>query len=106
MAVDANLTRLSIQGYVDRAKAEGHHPSEPFAIPLALAEWEALLKAEQPEAATLTEIGVLFEIPDGFDGHPNTIFCEWNKDRYSLPAGTKIYAVKPSTMNRESKSPI
>lgn len=49
-----------------------------------------------PSATTPIEIGELVEIPDGFDAQPNTIFCEWNDLRYKLPAGTKVYAMRPA----------
>jgi hypothetical protein len=46
--------------------------------------------------APLIEIGELVEIPDGFGEQPNTIFSQWNQRRFTLPAGTKIYALAAS----------
>lgn len=43
---------------------------------------------------SIVEIGELVEIPDGFGEYPNTIFAEWNEERYKLPAGTKLYVFK------------
>lgn len=47
--MNSYMTSLAIQGYVERQKAEGAHPSTPIAIPFTLAEWEALLKRPQEE---------------------------------------------------------
>lgn len=48
-------TRLAIQGYVDAQKALGVHPSTAIAIPLSVAEWEALLKSDAPEVDAMQE---------------------------------------------------
>lgn len=40
----------------------------------------------------MMEVGVIMEVPDGDDSHPNTRFCSWNDNREGLPAGTLIYA--------------
>ena len=44
------MTLLAIRGYVDAERAKGKHASTAIAIPLTLAEWEAILRDGQDAA--------------------------------------------------------
>lgn len=62
----------------------------------------------EPPVQHYVEIGKLVEIPDGEPpAHPNTIFVNWNEKRYTLPAGTKIYAAtEPASREAFPQAPI
>lgn len=48
----------------------------------------------EAEQSGLVQIGELVEIPDGDEHQANTVFVEWNGERYTFPAGTKVYAIR------------
>jgi hypothetical protein len=53
----------------------------------------------------LVQIGELVELNDGFGVEPNTIFVDWNAERYKLPVGTRIYAAPPLSSEQQAQCP-